>query len=132
MGTPEKQPSKPDRKNCSAGTYVRKIKQQCSHNKSYKACREGILHYLSNFQYPLRSKPICSIMPASFHFLSRAAPVFRLTLNRSASCGIVYPGSSGAANFIIISSGLIVYSGCSTPSFSQAKRILSTPRLPFS
>ena len=36
--------------------------------------------------------------------------------------------SSGAVNFIIMSPGLIVYSGCGTPSFSQAEQIFSMPR----
>ena len=33
--------------------------------------------------------------------------------------------SSGAVNFIIMSPGLMVYSGCGTPSFSQAEQIFS-------
>ena len=36
--------------------------------------------------------------------------------------------SSGAVNFIIMSPGLMVYSGCGTPSFSQAEQIFSIAR----
>ena len=42
------------------------------------ACREGILRYFSNFQYPLRSEPMRSIKPFSLSIFNLRDTVFRL------------------------------------------------------
>ena len=126
--------------------------------QALSACREGILFYLSNFQYPLRSEPMRSITPAPLSIFNLSDTVFRLRDRFSARKVVVYAGStarrfrifsdvssnvsvtlsvtfsvtlpvtermsrsSGAVNFIIMSPGLIVYSGCGTPSFHRQSR----------
>ena len=61
--------------------------------QALSACREGILRYFSNFQYPLRSEPMRSIKPFSLSIFNLSDTVFRLRDRFSARKVVVYAGS---------------------------------------
>lgn len=70
--------------------------------QALSACREGILRYFSNFQYPLRSEPMRSIKPFSLSIFNLSDTVFRLRDRFSARKVVVYAGST-ARRFRIFS-----------------------------
>ena len=70
--------------------------------QALSTCREGILFYLSNFQYPLRSEPMRSITPAPLSIFNLSDTVFRLRDRFSARKVVVYAGST-ARRFRIFS-----------------------------